>query len=79
MRGVGQLLLLSEIMSGLDKGKAVGAQDMPEFAVRFCTGENLQGTIPGHIAVGERVGLRQKVAMRFIVGEKKLGTGMGFG
>ena len=66
-------------MGGLDEGKAVGAQDMPELAVRFGTGEDLQGTIPGHIAVGERVGLRQKIAMGFIVGEKKLGTGMGFG
>ena len=66
-------------MGRLDEGKAVGAKNMPEFAVRFGTGENLQGMIPGHIAVGERVGLRQKVAMRFIVGEKKLGTGMGFG
>ena len=71
--------LLSEIMGGLDERKAVGAQDMPEFAVRFGAGENLQGTIPGHIAVGERAGLDEKVAMRFIVGEKKLGTGVGFG
>lgn len=65
-------------MSGLGEGKAVGAQDMPELAVRFCAGKNLQGTIPGHIAVGERAGLDEKIAMGFIVGEKKLGTGMGF-
>lgn len=71
--------LLSEIMGGLDEGKAVGAEDMPEFAVRFGTGENLQGTIPGHIAVGKRAGLDEKIAMRFIVGEKKFGTGVGFG
>ena len=71
--------LLSEIMGGLDEGKAVGAQDMPELANRFGAGENLQGTTPGHIAVGKRTGLDEKIAMRFIVGEKKLGTGMSFG
>ena len=71
--------LLSEIMGGLDEGKAVGAQDMPELAVRFGARENLQGTIPRHIAVGKRAGLDEKIAMGFIVGEKKLGTGVGFG
>ena len=70
--------LLGEIMGGLGEGKAVGAQDMPEFAIRFGAGENLQGTIPGHIAVGERTGLDEKIAMRFIVGEKKLGTVVSF-
>ena len=66
-------------MGGLGEGKAVGAQDMPEFAIRFCAGEELQGTVPGHIAVGKSASLSQKVAMGFIVGEKKLGTGVGFG
>lgn len=75
---MGQLLLLSEIMGGLDEGKAVGAQDMPELAIRFCAGEELQGTVPGHITVGKRVVLSQKVTMGFIVGEKKLGAGVSF-
>lgn len=68
MRGVGQLLvsLLGEIIGGLGKGQAVGTQDLPEFAIRFCAGKELQGTVPGHIAVGKRAGLSQKVAMGFI-------------
>ena len=72
------LNLLGEIMGRLGKREAVGTQDLPEFAIRFCTGEELHGTVPGHIAVGKRAGLSQKVAMRFIVGEKKLGTGVSF-
>ena len=70
--------LLGEIMGRLGKREAVGTQDLPEFAIRFCAGEDLQGTVPGHIAVGKSAGLSQKVAMGFIVGEKKLGTGMSF-
>lgn len=58
--------LLGEIMGGLGKGHAVGTQDLPEFAIRFCAGEELQGVVPGHIAVGKRAGLIQKVAMGFI-------------
>ena len=70
--------LLGEIIGGLGKGQAVGTQNLPEFAIRFCAGEELQGTVPGHIAVGKRVILSQKVAMGFIVGKKKLGTGVSF-
>ena len=70
--------LLGEIMGGLSKREAVGTQNLPEFAIRFCAGEELQGAVPGHIAVGKRVVLSQKVAMGFIVGEKKLGTGVSF-
>lgn len=70
--------LLGEIIGGLGKGQAVGTQNLPEFAIRLCAGEELQGTVPGHIAVGKRVVLSQKVAMGFIVGEKKLGTGVSF-
>lgn len=55
--------LLGEIMGGLGKGQAVGTQNLPEFAIRFCAGEELQGTVPGHIAVGKRAVLSQKVAM----------------
>ena len=68
MRGVGQLLvsLLGEIIGGLGKGQAVGTQDLPEFAIRFCAGEELQGAVPGHIAVGKSASLSQKVAMGFI-------------
>lgn len=70
--------LLGEIIGGLGKGQAVSTQNLPEFAIRFCAGEELQGTVPGHIAVGKSAGLSQKVAMGFIVGEKKLGTGVSF-
>ena len=56
----------------------MGTQDLPEFAIRFCAGEELQGAVPGHIAVGKSAGLSQKVAMGVIVGEKKLGTGVSF-
>lgn len=70
--------LLGEIIGGLGNGQAVSTQNLPEFAIRFCAGEELQGAIPEHIAVGKRVVLSQKVAMGFIVGEKKLGTGVSF-
>ena len=60
------------------KGQAVSTQNLPEVAIRFCAGEEVQGAVPGHIAVGKRVVLRQKAAMGFIVGEKKLGTGVSF-
>ena len=70
--------LLGEIIGGLGKGQAVGTQNLPEFAIRFCAGEELQGTVPRHIAVGKSASLSQKVAMGFIVGEKKLGTGVSF-
>lgn len=58
--------LLGEIIGGLGKGQAVSTQNLPEFAIRFCAGEELQSTIPGHIAVGKRIVLSQKVAMGFI-------------
>ena len=60
------LNLLGEIMGGLGKGHAVGTQDLPEFAIRFCAGEELKGAVPGHIAVGKSAGLSQKVTMEFI-------------